>query len=77
MDDTIDIPVQVNGKVRSVISVAAEAAAADLQAAAEAYEKLQSALAGRLVKRVIAVPGRLIKLRSSLTWRRCCQVGSG
>lgn len=58
--DTIEIPVQVNGKVRSVISVPAAAGAAELQAAAEADEKLQAALAGRPVKRVIAVPGRLI-----------------
>ncbi|HEX2901961.1 MAG TPA: leucine--tRNA ligase [Jatrophihabitans sp.] len=60
IDDTIEIPVQVNGKVRSVISVPAAAAAAELQAAAESDGKLQAALAGRPVKRVIAVPGRLI-----------------
>ncbi len=60
VDDTVEIPVQINGKVRSVISVAADAAAAELQAAAEADAKLQAALDGRPVKRVIAVPGRLI-----------------
>ena len=60
VDDTVEIPVQVNGKVRSVISVAADAVAADMQAAAESDAKLQAALDGRPVKRVIAVPGRLI-----------------
>jgi leucyl-tRNA synthetase len=60
VDDTIEIPVQVNGKVRSVIAVPAAADAAAMQATAAADDKLQAALAGRPVKRVIAVPGRLV-----------------
>jgi len=60
VDDTIEIPVQVNGKVRSVISVPAGSGQPELQAAAEADAKLQAALSGRLAKRVIVVPGRLI-----------------
>ncbi|MEO6700487.1 MAG: class I tRNA ligase family protein, partial [Jatrophihabitantaceae bacterium] len=60
VDDTIEVPVQVNGKVRSVISVAADADPATMEAAARADEKVQAALADRDAKRVIAVPGRLI-----------------
>jgi leucyl-tRNA synthetase len=60
VDDTIEIPVQVNGKVRSVISVAADADPAAMEAAARADEKVLAALADRGAKRVIAVPGRLI-----------------
>jgi leucyl-tRNA synthetase len=60
VDDTIDLPVQVNGKVRSVVSVAADADAAGMEAAARADEKVIAALAGKPTKRVIAVPGRLI-----------------
>jgi leucyl-tRNA synthetase len=60
IDDTVEIPVQVNGKVRSVIAVAADADAAALQVAAESDEKTQLALAGKAVKRVIVVPGRLV-----------------
>jgi leucyl-tRNA synthetase len=60
VDDTIEIAVQVNGKVRSVISVAADADDAVLQAAARADEKVIAALGDKSTKRVIVVPGRLI-----------------
>ncbi|HTZ44025.1 MAG TPA: leucine--tRNA ligase [Jatrophihabitans sp.] len=62
VDDTIEIPVQINGKVRSVISVPAGADAAAMQAVAESDEKVLAALAGRPVRRAIAVPGRLVNL---------------
>jgi len=60
VDDTVEVPVQVNGKVRSVISVAADADAAALEAAARADAKVVAALDGRDVRRVVAVPGRLV-----------------
>ncbi|MGI8667180.1 MAG: leucine--tRNA ligase [Jatrophihabitans sp.] len=60
IDDTIEVPVQVNGKVRAVITVAATADPAALQAAARADDRLLAALGDRPVKRVIAVPGRLV-----------------
>ncbi|HEY2044095.1 MAG TPA: leucine--tRNA ligase [Jatrophihabitans sp.] len=60
VDDLIEMPVQVNGKVRSVISVAADADAATMEAAARADDKVIAALAERQPKRVVAVPGRLI-----------------
>jgi leucyl-tRNA synthetase len=59
-DETIEVPVQVNGKVRSVVSVPADADAAAMQAAARADAKIVAALDGREVKRVITVPGRLV-----------------
>jgi leucyl-tRNA synthetase len=62
VEDTIDIPVQINGKVRSVVSVPADADPAEVQSAAQADEKVVAALAGRPVRRVIAVPGRLVNL---------------
>jgi leucyl-tRNA synthetase len=60
VDDTIEIPVQVNGKVRSVINVAADADAEAMEAIARSDEKVIAALGDRPTKRVIAVPGRLI-----------------
>ena len=60
IEDTVEIPVQVNGKVRSVIHVPADADAAAMEAAARADEKTVAALAGRDARRVIAVSGRLI-----------------
>ena len=60
VDDTVEVPVQVNGKVRSVIVVAAGAPADVLEAAARADAKVLAALDGRDTKRVVAVPGRLV-----------------
>jgi leucyl-tRNA synthetase len=60
IDETIEVPVQVNGKVRAVISVAAGLDNAALEAAARADAKVVAALAGRETKRAITVPGRLV-----------------
>ena len=60
VDESIEVPVQVNGKVRAVISVAADADAPTLEAAARADERVAAALHGADPKRVITVPGRLI-----------------
>ncbi len=60
VDDAIEVPVQVNGKVRSVIVVAAGADAAALESAARADAKVAAALAGHPIRRVVAVPNRLV-----------------
>jgi leucyl-tRNA synthetase len=60
VDDTIEVPVQVNGKVRSVILVPVQSDAASLEAAARADGKVLAALGGREARRVVAVPGRLV-----------------
>ncbi len=63
VDDTVEYPVQVNGKVRGHITVAADADKAGLEAAALADEKVQAFLAGATPpKKVIVVPGRLVNL---------------
>jgi leucyl-tRNA synthetase len=60
--DTITIAVQVSGKMRSTVEVAADAADADIIAAAKADEKVQPFLAGKAIKREIYVKGRLVNL---------------
>jgi leucyl-tRNA synthetase len=60
VEDTVQIAVQVNGKVRSQVSVPAGADAAALEAAARADEKIAGYLDGAAVRRVVAVPGRLV-----------------
>ena len=62
VDDTVEYPVQVNGKVRGRITVAADAAKDALEAAALADEKVAAFLAGATPKKVIVVPGRLVNL---------------
>jgi leucyl-tRNA synthetase len=54
--------VQVNGKVRAKITVAADASQADAEAAARADEKVQGHLEGKTVRKVIVVPGRLVNI---------------
>jgi leucyl-tRNA synthetase len=60
VDETVQVAVQVNGKVRSQVSVAADADAAALEAAARADERIAGYLDGATVRRVVAVPGRLV-----------------
>jgi leucyl-tRNA synthetase len=60
VDDTVQVAVQVNGKVRAQVSVPADADAAALETAARADERIAGYLDGATVRRVIAVPGRLV-----------------
>lgn len=62
VDDTVEYPVQVNGKVRGRVVVAADADQDTLKAAALADEKVQAFLAGADPRKVIVVPGRLVNL---------------
>jgi len=59
-DDTLEIPVQVQGKLRGRVVVPAGADAAAMQAAAAADPKIAELLAGRTIAKVVAVPGRLV-----------------
>jgi leucyl-tRNA synthetase len=59
-EDEIEVPVQINGKLRSLIKVPVEASREALEAAARANEKVQVSLAGKTAVKVIAVPGKLI-----------------
>ncbi|SHK80992.1 leucyl-tRNA synthetase [Pseudonocardia thermophila] len=60
--DTVEYPIQVNGKVRSRMTVPADADNAALEAAALADPKVVELLAGRTPKKVIVVPGRLVNV---------------
>jgi len=60
VEDTVQVAVQVNGKVRSQVRVPADADAAALEAAARADERIAGYLDGSTVRRVVAVPGRLV-----------------
>jgi leucyl-tRNA synthetase len=60
VDDTIEVPVQVNGKLRAVITMPAGADAGAMEAAARSDERIAAALDGAQPRRVVAVPGRLV-----------------
>jgi leucyl-tRNA synthetase len=61
-EDELEIPVQINGKLVTVVTVAADANAKAIEAAALAAEKVQSRTAGKTVVKVIVVPGKLVNL---------------
>ncbi|MGH9025025.1 MAG: leucine--tRNA ligase, partial [Acidimicrobiia bacterium] len=56
----VELPVQVDGKVRARITVAATADEGAVEAAARADERVAALIAGRSVARVVVVPGRLV-----------------
>jgi leucyl-tRNA synthetase len=60
--DTVTIAVQVSGKMRGTVEVAADAPEAEVLAAAKADAKVGQFLAGKPIKRAIYVPGRLVNL---------------
>jgi leucyl-tRNA synthetase len=64
-DDQVEVPVQIMGKVRHRIMVPAGADAATLEQLALADVKVQELLAGKTVRKVVAVPGKLINLVAS------------
>jgi leucyl-tRNA synthetase len=60
--ERIRLVVQVNGKLRGEVEVAADAAQEELQAAALAEENVQRFVEGKPLRRCIVVPGKLINL---------------
>jgi leucyl-tRNA synthetase len=58
--DVLEIPVQVNGKVRGKISVPAEAEESEVIEIAKADRNVGKHLAGQSVKRAIYVRGRIV-----------------
>ncbi|ERJ43994.1 leucyl-tRNA synthetase [Corynebacterium pseudodiphtheriticum 090104] len=62
VDDEIELPVQVNGKVKSRVQVAADISQDDAVAAALADDKVLAAIGEKSVVKKIVVPGRMINL---------------
>jgi leucyl-tRNA synthetase len=60
--DEIEIPVQVNGKLRSVVVVAADASGDEVQRAALVDPKVIAAMQGKQVVKVIVVPKKLVNI---------------
>ncbi|NKR31637.1 leucine--tRNA ligase [Rhodococcus hoagii] len=62
VEDTVEYPIQVNGKVRSRINVAADAAREDIEKIALADEKIVVQLDGNDPRKVIVVPGKMVNI---------------
>jgi leucyl-tRNA synthetase len=61
-EDTIEIPVQINGKVRGRIVVAPDAGEDTLLEMALAVESVAAALEGKTVVKTVVVPGRMVNI---------------
>ncbi len=61
-EDELEVPVQINGKLVTVVRVSADADAKTLEAAALADEKVKARIAGKTVTKVIVVPRKLVNL---------------
>jgi leucyl-tRNA synthetase len=61
-EDEIEIPVQVNGKLRGKVIVAADANNDTVQKRALEDEKVKAAMAGKQIAKVIVVPGKLVNV---------------
>ncbi|MFZ0828737.1 MAG: class I tRNA ligase family protein [Verrucomicrobiia bacterium] len=62
VEDTLEIPVQVNGKLRDVIKVSVNATPAELEALALKNEKVQPYIAGKTIKKTIVLPKKLVNI---------------
>ena len=62
VEDSVEYPVQIKGKVRSRVTVPADASPADVEAVALADAKVQENLAGAEPKKVIVVPGKMVNV---------------
>lgn len=59
-DDEVEIPVQINGKLRARVMMPADATREQMEATARADEKVVAAMEGKAIRKVIVVPGKLI-----------------
>ena len=62
VEDEIEIVLQVNGKLRDKITVALDATDAALEAAALANKKIQNAVGGQTIRKVVVVPKKLVNV---------------
>ncbi|MBR3696537.1 MAG: leucine--tRNA ligase, partial [Akkermansia sp.] len=62
VENTKEIVIQVNGKLRDKITVAADAAKEEVEAAALASSRIQEFTNGKTIRKVIVVPGRLVNI---------------
>jgi leucyl-tRNA synthetase len=60
--DTVEIAVQINGKVKDRILVPSDASSGEIERLAQNLEKVRAYFKETVPKRVIVVPGRLVNI---------------
>lgn len=61
-EETIEVPVQINGKVRGRVRVPADCPPQTMETAACSEPRISQLLTGKQIKKVIVVPGRLVNI---------------
>jgi leucyl-tRNA synthetase len=56
----VEVPLQINGKVRAKVTVSADATAEELERAARSHERIEEILGGKQIAKAIVVPGRMV-----------------
>jgi len=62
LEDEIEIVLQVNGKLRDKITVPLDSTDSALESAALANQKVQNAVAGQTIRKVVVVPKKLVNI---------------
>jgi len=62
VSDTLTLAIQVNGKLRSQMEVAADASEENIETMAKADPKVLNHIEGKEIRKVIVVPGRLVNI---------------
>jgi len=62
IDETVTLPIQINGKRRAEITVPREMENSEVEKAALALDAVQRALEGAAPKKIIVVPGRIVNV---------------
>lgn len=62
VDDTVEVPVQINGKVRARVDVPAEASKDEIESIALADDRVAGLIEGKNLVKTIVVPGRMVNL---------------
>ncbi len=65
VEDTLEIPVQINGKLRDRIVMPATATQDEIRSAALAAPKIEQALQGRTILKIIVVPKKLVNIAAT------------
>ena len=61
-DEEIEVAIQINGKLRSRIFASANASDSELREAALSDDRVKNAIEGRVVAKIITVPGKLVNV---------------
>jgi leucyl-tRNA synthetase len=62
VEDTVTLPVQVNGKKRADVTVARDADQATVEAAVLSLDAVQKAMEGKTARKIIVVPQRIVNV---------------